>query len=126
MHISEIMDTGFSTISANDYAIEAQRIMTTRQCPWLFVLDRNELAGIICARDLERYSEATLRDRDVREFMVTSVLPITSDADIQEAERMLRGSSRGFLAVVKEGRPVGVITPKSLVRPGRKFNLQAS
>lgn len=126
MRIFDIMDSRIGTISANDYAIEALRMMSAQQCPWIFVLEANELAGVIYARDLERYSETVLRDRDVREYLVSNVATVDADLDIQEAERLLRISGKGFLAVTKEGRPIGIITPKSLVLPGRKFTLQAS
>jgi len=126
MRIFDIMDSTVGTISANDYAIEALRMMIKQKCPWIFVLESNELAGVIYARDLERYSETVLRDRDVREYLVSNVGTIEADTDIQEAERLLRNSTRGFLAVIKDGRPIGMLTPKCLVLPGRKFNLQAS
>jgi len=126
MRVYDIMDSRIATVSANDYAAEALRLMTLWRRPWIFVLDCNELIGIAYAKDMERLSQSLLREQDVREHLKTNLLAIGPDADAQEAERMLRLGRREFLTVVKDGCPIGIITPDSLTRPGQTVSLQAS
>lgn len=126
MHLYEIMDSRIGTVSANDYALEALRHMTTRQLDWSFVLDRNQVSGVVFARDLVKMSEATLKERDVREYLTTNLVMVDIETEPQEAARLLRFSEQGFVGVVKDNQPVGILTTESLGRPGRSMELQVS
>lgn len=130
MRVYDIMDSRIATVSANDYAAEALRLMTLGSRPWIFVLDCKELIGIAYASDMERLSESLLREQDVREHLRTNLLAIGPEADTKEAERLLRTDRRDFLTVVKDGCPIGIITRDSLSRSrnrsGKAVSLQAS
>lgn len=130
MRVYDIMDSRIATVSANDYAAEALRLMTLGRRAWIFVLDCKELIGIAYASDMERLSESLLREQDVREHLKTNLLAIDPEADTKEAERLLRTGRRDFLTVVKDGCPIGIITRDSLTRSGSRsgkaVSLQAS
>jgi len=126
MHLYDIMDPRIGTVSANDYAVEALRHMASKKLDWTFVLDRNEVSGVVFARDLERLSEATLKEHDVREYITTNLVMVDVATEPQEAARLLRFCGRNFVGVVKGNQPVGMLTRESLARPSQAINLQAS
>lgn len=116
MQLTEIMEAEILTISANDYAIEALRLMSQRNAPWAIVLDRDWIAGIVYAHELNRFPETMLKERDVQEYLRTDLLVIPEHAQPQEAERLLRNSAMDFLIVIRDNRPMGMITRDSLSR----------
>jgi predicted transcriptional regulator len=118
MHIHELMDSRISTVSANDYAAEALRVMASRNMKWSFVIDRNQVVGIVQAKDLSRLSEALLKERDVREYINTSLVTVNIETDLSEAERLLRRSGHRFLGILKNNLPVGVLTQDAMFREG--------
>jgi len=126
MQLYDVMDSNIGTVSANDYAVEALRHMKARKLDWSFVLDCNQVSGVIFAQDLARLSEATLIERDVREYLITNLVMVDIDTEPQEAVRLLRFSERDFIGVVKDHQPVGILTTESLSRPSRNLVLQAS
>lgn len=115
MHLQEIMDSRIGTVSANDYAAEALRLMTARNLSWSFVLDRNQVAGIILAKDLARLSDALLKERDVREYVTTNLLTVNIETELQEAIRLLNWSGHRFLGILKNNLPVGILTLESIL-----------
>ncbi len=117
MLLQELMSTEILTISANDYAAEALRLMNHHARTWVIVLESDQIAGIVFLQDLERLTESTLKERDVREYLRTNLLMIGNEAHPQEAERMLRCSGMDFLTVVKNNYPVGIITQDHLMPP---------
>jgi CBS domain-containing protein len=114
MNLHEIMDSRIGTVSANDYAAEALRLMTTHNLSWSFVIDRNQVAGIVQAQDLARLSDALLKECDVREYVITNLLTVSIETELQEAIRLLRRSGHHFLGVIKNNLPVGILTQESL------------
>jgi predicted transcriptional regulator len=126
MHLYDIMDPRVSTVSANDYALEALRHMTSKNLEWTFVLDRNEISGVVFARDLEALPETTLKEKDVREYLTTNLVMVDVETEPQEAARLLRFCGRNFIGVVRGNQPVGILTRESLARPALALGLQAS
>jgi predicted transcriptional regulator len=126
MQLHEIMDSRIGTVSANDYALEALRHMKAQKLDWSFVLDRNQVSGVVFAQDLARFSETALKDRDVREYLTPNLVMVDIETEPQEAARMLRFSGQGFVGVIKGEQPVGILTTESLARSSRCVALQAS
>lgn len=118
MHIHELMDSRISTVSANDYAAEALRVMASRNLSWSFVLDRNQVVGMIQAKDLSRLSDELLKECDVREYVNTSLITIHIETDLNEAERLLRRSGHPFLGIIKNDLPIGILTQEAIIRSG--------
>ena len=119
MQLHELMDPRIGTVSANDYAVEALSLMNSRNLNWCFVLDRNEVNGIIWAEDLLRIPDTLLKERDVREFVTARLLTISIDADLSEAERLLHRSGQPVLAILKNNLPVGILSQDAISRVRR-------
>ena len=126
MRLPELMDSNIFSISENDYATEALRLMRNQGLKWLFVLNREQLAGVVFRSDLERCSDATLKEREVREFLNARIMVVDPGTLPQEAERMLRLSGQDFLAVVKGNCPIGIITSDTLMNMGARRQREAS
>lgn len=116
MQVADLMDTHVLTISVNDYAIEAKRLMSQHDRAWIIALEQSQIAGVVLAKDLERLSEAILKERDVREYVSADLLMVSRDAQPQEAERLLRRSGRDFLTVMDENWPIGILTQDALTQ----------
>ncbi len=116
MTLQESMDPRIGSVSANDYAAEALRLMMTRHLGWLFVLDRNEIAGVVTARELARWPDELLKERDVREFLTQPLLTIPIETDEMEAANRLQRSGLRFAGITRSNLPVGFITPDALIQ----------
>lgn len=51
----------------------------------------------------------------VSEAMAADVMAVTSDQSVADAARAMRDAGTGFLPVVDDGRPVGVVTDRDIV-----------
>lgn len=120
MRIDEFMDTQVLTISVNDYAFEAKRLMAQQACDWMIALDRADVAGVVFAQELERASEAALKERDVREYVSAAWLRVNRDIQPQAAERLLRRSGYDLMVVVDENGLVGIVTLDTLAHQHSK------
>lgn len=117
MLLQEVMSRDISAVSANDYALAALRYMRSRNLDRVFVLERDRVAGVVFARDLERYSDEILTERDVREYMSTDLSVIAPDSTLEEAASVLERGRVACLAVVKNNRLLGSITADVLRNP---------
>lgn len=120
MRLLDLMEPEILTISANDYAIEARRLMEQQHTNWILVLEKSQIAGVVLAQELASLPEGMLKERDVREYIRPNLLTINCEAQPREAERMLNRSGRNFLVVVQDNHPIGVITQESLVHGSRR------
>lgn len=119
MHLHELMDPRIGTVSANDYAAEALQLMNSRNLSWCFVLDRNEVTGLVWADDLAHLPDTLLKERDVREFVTTSLLTVSIDTDLQEVERLLHRSGQHLLGIIQNNLPVGIISEDHIRRENK-------
>lgn len=114
MFLHEVMESDIATVSAFDYAVEALTLMRRACLERVFVLDRDEIAGVVFRHDLERQSEAALRDRDVREYMNTGLAMADAQSTLEEAERLMRRRRLVYLAVMQNKRLVGAVPIRDL------------
>jgi len=111
--LHQIMDRQVATVSANDYALDALILMRARRITRAVVLDRDNAVGLLFARDLERFSEMTLADRDVRECMTPAVELVSPAARLEDLEAIL-SRGRACLAVTQGRRILGILAPEDL------------
>jgi CBS domain-containing protein len=116
MLLQEIMESRVFTVSANDYALEALRLLQRKRQPWAFVLDCDGVAGIVLRETLESLPEDYLHEDDVRRHTTEQIIMVGPEVESQEAERLLRLSQQGFLAIIEGKRPIGIITAENLKR----------
>jgi len=116
MQLHELMDPRIGTVSANDYAAEALYLMNSRNLNWCFVIDRDEVNGIIWAEDLHHVSDTLLKERDAGEFVTNRLLTIDIETDLSEVERLLQRSGQPAVAILKNNLPVGILNQETISR----------
>lgn len=62
----------------------------------------------------------------VRDIMVTSVITTDNDKNAYDAARIMAEHKIGSLVVVRDGKPVGIVTERDLVRKVCSKDLQCS
>ncbi len=96
---------------------DAARIMETAAVGSLAVVDGDELVGIVTDRDLVRRGLAKGLSPEARVdgVMSTPVVTIDAEADLHGAFTLFRTHAVRRLAVVRDGRFVGMITVDDLL-----------
>ncbi len=129
MPVKEWMVKPVATIRADAPVREAIALMKTRRIRHLPVLDDGgRLAGIVTDRDLrqmvfdpaiqERLGDAVeaLGALTVREVMTWAVITVRPESGIRQAARLMHEQKVGALPVVEDGRLVGMLTERDVLR----------
>jgi len=117
-HVDEIMEKDVIILKEDSTIKEAIEIFFEKKiggCP--IVDEENRVVGIFTERDLLRFLKDHIqKDGSVRSFMTTCVFTASPETSIKEAmENMILRKIRR-LPVVENGKVVGVITTRELVR----------
>ncbi len=116
--ILEIMSKNPVTVHVDVSVSTAAKMMRDRKVGSLIVVEGDNPIGIVTERDLvtkvmaEERSEAETQIRDVMSSPLVSVHPHTEVAD---AAKQMAGLKIRRLAVVEEGRLVGLITENDII-----------
>ncbi len=102
------------SISANDYAVEALDLLQKKKQDWAFVLDRNEVIGMVSRRALEKETQDTLHHEDVRNFVDTNVMLVDAATPPQELKRLSHKHPGMQLGMIEKSRPVGLVRAELL------------
>jgi len=96
---------------------QAAEIMEQTGVGALAVLDGDRLVGIVTDRDLVRRGLARRMDPDARvdALMSAPVVTIDADADLHDAFALFRTHAVRRLAIVRDGKFVGMITIDDLL-----------
>jgi len=117
--VFEIMSQTPVTISADATTAEAAGLMRDRGIGSLVIVEDGRPTGIVTERDVvTKVAALDKRPRDVpiRTIMTAPVIAIHPDEEVLEAARLMAARKIRRLAVVKEGRLVGMITENDIVR----------
>ncbi|MFV0461945.1 MAG: DUF294 nucleotidyltransferase-like domain-containing protein [Nostocoides sp.] len=97
---------------------EAAQIMTASGVSCLLIMDRETLVGIVTDRDLRRRVVATGVDIDAPVTSVMTANPITGHEEAMAFEVLLDMANRTIhhLPIVRDQKPVGVVTTTDLMR----------
>ena len=101
------------TVNADDPIIEAARTMRDSDIGDVIVVEDGEVTGILTDRDIVVRAVAEGRDAEstsVADICTTGIQAIEPDASIDDALRMMRDADIRRLPVVKNGRPVGIVS----------------
>ena len=111
--IEDVMTTNLVTCPSTSTIADAARLMRDRNIGDVLVLrDGDKLAGIVTDRDLvvRCLAEGAGADAMVESACTGSLVSVGPDTKIDEAAEVMRERSVLRLAVVREGRAVGIVS----------------
>jgi CBS domain-containing protein len=111
--VEEIMTTNPRTVNVDDSVRDAARVMNENDIGDAVVVEDGQVTGIVTDRDIAVRAVAEGRDAEsttVGEIATTGVQAIEPEASVDDALRMMREHDIRRLPVVKNGRPVGIVS----------------
>ena len=101
------------TVDAGDTIVDAARAMADADIGDVVVLEDGQVTGIVTDRDIAVRAIAEGRDPEstsVGDVCTTGVETIDPGASVDDALRLMREHDIRRLPVVKNGRPVGILS----------------
>jgi CBS domain-containing protein len=117
--VAELMTKGVLTVEPSDTIGEAAEKMYAANVGAVVVVeDMVRIVGIITERDLLRAvaHRARAAEARVRQWMTADPLTIAPETEIGEAAKIMFERSFRHLPVVKDGRPLGIVSLRVLSR----------
>jgi len=111
--VEEIMTTNPRTVNVDATVLEAAQVMRDNDIGDVIVVEDGQVTGIVTDRDIAVRAVAEGRDPEsttVGEICTTGIKAIEPGASVDDAVRMMREHDIRRLPVVKNGRPVGIIS----------------
>ena len=111
--VEQIMTTNPRTVDVDDTALDAARVMRDNDIGDVIVVENGQVTGILTDRDIVVRAVAEGRDADstkVSEICTTGIEAMEPDASVDDALRTMREHDIRRLPVVKNRRPVGIIS----------------
>jgi len=118
------MTPSVKTVKVTDSVMEAVRKMNKFKIGSVIVMDGERPVGIVTERDiLERVVEQGLDPNlmEVKNIMSAPLITVEPEVDMEDAARLMTKKRIKKLAVVKEGRLIGVVTSMDIVGHGPKL-----
>lgn len=129
MKISEVMTRQVMTVSMDDSLRRVREVFEKHGFHHLLVLDRRRVAGVISDRDLlkhvspfigklsERSQDLSTLNRRVHQIMTRDLVSASTDDTVESgAALMLQNGVSCLPVVAQDGRPVGIVTARDLLR----------
>ena len=117
--IQDIMTKQLHTVRVDTTMLDVARLMRDRQIGDVLVLQRDgTLHGIVTDRDIVvRAVAAGLPDRTpVSEVCTSNIVGLDPTASIDEAVTMMREHAIRRVPVVRDGKPIGIVSIGDLAR----------
>jgi CBS domain-containing protein len=111
--VEQIMTINPRTVNVDDTVKDAAVVMRDSDIGDVIVVEDSQVSGILTDRDIAVRAVAEGRDADstpVSDICTTGIQAIEPDASVDDALRMMREDDIRRLPVVKNGRPVGIIS----------------
>lgn len=111
--VEQIMTTNPRTVNVDDTVQDAAQVMRDRDIGDVIVVEDGQVTGILTDRDIVVRGVAEGLDTsstEVREVCTTGIEAMEPDASVDDALRTMREHDIRRLPVVKNGRPVGIIS----------------
>ncbi|HEX6582754.1 MAG TPA: CBS domain-containing protein [Thermoleophilaceae bacterium] len=111
--VEEIMTTNPRTVNVDDTVQDAARVMKENDIGDVIVVEDGQVSGILTDRDIVVRAVAEGRDAssaEVREICTNGIEALEPDASVDDALRTMREHDIRRLPVVKNGRPVGIVS----------------
>jgi CBS domain-containing protein len=113
MQVSDIMTEGVVSVPTDATVTAAARKMRDEKVGSVLVTDGDELVGIVTDRQITHTVVADGHDPNdalVGEIMFTEFVPLEYDMDLLQAMRLQRELAIRRLPVVRDGKPVGIVS----------------
>jgi CBS domain-containing protein len=111
--VEEIMTRDPRTVNAGDTIVDAARVMRDSDIGDVVVMEDGQVSGIVTDRDIVVRGIAEGRDPDsttVGDVCTTGIETIDPASSVDDALRLMREHDIRRLPVVKNGRPVGIVS----------------
>jgi CBS domain-containing protein len=115
---NQIMDSDIATVQEDDLVELALNIMVWRNVRYVAVEnEQHQLVGLLASRLLVRLLKEGWKEHlSVGEVMVRDVVTVSPDTPTGDAITLMNQRNIGCLPVVSEGRLVGIITEREIVK----------
>ena len=117
--VADLMVKDVLTVEPSDTIGEAAEKMVAANVGAVVVVeDMVRIVGIVTERDLLRAvaSRARAAEARVRQWMTPDPVTIEPDVEVDEAARIMFAHNVRHLPVVKDGRPLGIVSLRVLAR----------
>jgi CBS domain-containing protein len=111
--VEEIMTIKPRTVNVDDTVLEAAQVMRDNDIGDVIVVEDGQVTGIVTDRDIVVRAVAEGRDPEstaVGDIATTGIQAIEPEASVDDALRAMREHDIRRLPVVKNGRPVGIVS----------------
>ncbi|HXL43798.1 MAG TPA: CBS domain-containing protein [Gaiellaceae bacterium] len=125
--LSELMTGAVVSVAPEDTLGEAAERMAEDGVGSAVVLDSGRLIGILTERDLLRAVAGRVHTSEarVREWMTVDPMTATEATSADEAMRTMLEQGFRHLPVVEEGRTIGVVSLRELMRAAMQVDVGA-
>ena len=129
MRMQDVMTTRVETVVPGDSVELARERMRMRRVRHLVVMDGREVAGVVSQRDLPVGDTGST----VADIMSAPTVAAAPGTTLRGAANLMRGRTIGCLAILEDGKLVGIVTTTDLLellgrgaerpvpRPGRRL-----
>lgn len=116
--LGELMTQELVSVAPEDTLGEAAQRMADQKVGSAVVLDHGRLIGILTERDLLKAAAGRVHSSEarVREWMTEEPITASSETSVEDAVRTMLEHGFRHLPVVEEGRTVGVVSLREVVR----------
>lgn len=113
---AEIMSRPARFVAPDDTVAQAMVLCQRHRQSGIFVAEDERLVGLVTRENLDQAIGHALSHAPVKSVMSSEVVTCAEDTPVPELTRLLRGSDAGRVAVLGEGRVVGVVARSDLLR----------
>ncbi len=117
--VRSVMTENVVSVEKKDPIIKAIKLMTEKNIGSVIVTDGGKAVGILTERDiLRRCCPERLCERGIKvgDVMSHPLITIEADASLGEAAMLMLDKNIRRLLVVENGKPVGIVTQKDIMR----------
>jgi len=117
-YVKELMTTPVVTVAPNATVAQSLRAMIDNDIGAVVVADGDAAVGVFTERDLTRaiLDDGELLGRSVEDVMSSPVITATPDEEVVFIFRRMSERQIRRLPVVEDGRLIGIVTERDLLR----------
>jgi CBS domain-containing protein len=112
------MSENLITVDAQNKIKNAIELMVKKDVGSIVVTEKGKPVGIVTERDISKRTciSENLCDKRIEDIMSTPIITVDSETAIGEAGELMDEKNIRRLLVTKDGRIVGIVTQKDLMR----------